>query len=135
MQQTDQDLENIFNRALSTRRFSPEVYGLVLQLGGAAFLRVSGSTNLAFTAASRKAPAMLRLDLAANERGYTRLKIYCTSPGVVAMCFYTHQVLVDGRELVTNTRMLSPVEWEHMATVFEHETGIYMQWSNGAARS
>lgn len=125
-------LDHTINNRLKQPGFNADAFQLILQLGGAAFVKLSGCRNLVYRSATRKNPLFVRLDLAANEHGYTRLKIHLISPEAVAMHFYRHEQLPAG-ELVLSGQMLSPVEPEHMANVFETETGIVLARSSGPA--
>ena len=133
MESTNNSVLHALNKALNGRRpFNADAYTLLLELGGASFLRHSGSTNLVAKGQTATDASWLRMDLAGNKAGFTRLKIHATGPGGVAMHFYKHQDLGQGRELMLGGgRMVSPVEWEHLGSVFEHETGLYMNWSDG----
>ena len=121
-----------FNKHLGIKSFDPDAYMLILYLGGAAFYKYSGSTNMAFRKARGKRPTWLRMDLQANEGGFDRLKMHYLDGDVVRMEFSTYTPIAGSAGITGPLTVVENVKLEDLFDVFQQVTGLYMGGSRPA---
>lgn len=116
-----------FNQKMAAPHFDADAFTLVLFLGGSAFCKVTGSTNLGFRKATAKRPMYVQMDLQPNEGGFDRLEIHYTGEETVRMEFYPFTPIPGMSPIKGEVTVLENVTYPYMLEVFQKITGQNMQ--------
>lgn len=119
-----------FNEKIAAQHFDADAFTMVLFLGGTAFCKVSGSTNMVYRKGTAKRPTWVRMDLQENEGGFDRLKIHYLADECVRMEFYSLTPMPAMKALKGPVTAVEDVKYEYMWDVFQEITGQHMEGSS-----
>jgi hypothetical protein len=116
-----------FNKHIGSKRFDADAFMMVIKLGGHAFCKYSGSTNLTYRKGKGERLTYVAMHLAENPKGYNRLKLHYRPDETVDMEFYTVSD-VPGLEnvLVGEPALVKAIAVDYLGQAFEHVTGLNM---------
>ena len=121
-----------FNETIGGRSFDADAFTIMLYLGGTAFCKFSGSTNLVFKKGNARRNTWLRMDLQENEGGFDRLKIHYQADETVRMEFYSLTTIPGMKSLKGLVTVVEDVKLDYMGEVFQEVTGLNMQGTSSA---